>query len=99
MLYEKIFVTEELKHVKISLKGYYSEHYTKIELYVEVLIKEAMETDFHKLGRLNLRRYSRFEMADKNRIRDQVVTMSGITDQQLNQVISEFAEISESSVL
>ena len=99
MLYEKIFVTEGLKEVKVTLKGYYSEHYTKLELYVEVLVKEAWETSFHKVAGLDLRNYSRFETADRNKLRDQVITISGISDQQLNEVLSEFAEITQSSAL
>lgn len=99
MIFEKIFITQRSRQVKVTLKGYYSHQYTKIERYIEVLIKEGRQTNFHKLAGLNLLPFGEFETMNDIKLRDQIITLSGITDQQLTQVIKEFTEISQSSVL
>ncbi|WP_221391026.1 hypothetical protein [Dyadobacter sp. NIV53] len=99
MIFEKIFITQQSRQVKVTLRGYYSQQYTKIEHYVDVLVKEGRETSFHKLAGLNLPVYGGFETGDGMKLREQILALSGITDQQLSQVLKEFTEISRSSVL
>lgn len=99
MIFEKVFTTQQSRLLKVTLRGYYSHPFTKIERYIEVLIKEGRQTNFHKLGGLNLPPFSGFETVNDTKLRDQIITLSGITDQQLSEVIREFTEISQSTVL
>ncbi len=98
MVHEKIFTVGADKQVKMIVRGYYS-HLMKIEPFVEVWIREAGETNFYSPTELNLPKYGRVERPDEQQVRDQVVRVSGISDQQFNQVVKEFKEITSSSVL
>jgi len=51
------------------VRGYYSLR-TKIEPYIEVLVKEGWETNFYSPTGLNLPKYGRFERADQKQIRE-----------------------------
>ncbi|MCF0064682.1 hypothetical protein MUK70_04555 [Dyadobacter chenwenxiniae] len=97
MVYEKIFTMTTGKQVKIVVRGYYSAGETTIEPFVEIWVKHRKELFFSPIG-LELPRYG-FESVGLNNMKDRAMHASGITDQQFEQVMTEFKHITTSSVL
>jgi hypothetical protein len=99
MVYERIFTIAGSKQVKMIVRGYYSHMQTEIQPFIEIWVKQRTEAYFSNPSELKLPKYGRFEKAEHKNIRELVVKESGISDQQFDQVMTEFKQITSSSVL
>ncbi len=86
------------KQVKIVVRGYYSAEETAIEPFVEIWVKQRKHDHFFSPIALGLPSYG-FQGGGLSKIKDQAMQASGISDQQFEQAISEFRQITISSAL
>jgi hypothetical protein len=98
MVYEKIFTMATGKQVKMVVRGYYPLDHAAIEPFVEIWIKQQKQDRFFSPLALGLPRYG---LATDGRkiMKDWVMQASGISEQQFEQVMAEFKQITTSSVL
>ncbi|MCE7065194.1 hypothetical protein [Dyadobacter sp. CY326] len=99
MVHEKIFTVPAGGQVKIIVRGYFSYKQALIGPFIEIWVKQYMQANFSNPGELNLPRYGSLEKDSHVNIRELAVRASGITNEQFDQVISEFDQITRSSVL
>ncbi|MCF0040857.1 hypothetical protein [Dyadobacter fanqingshengii] len=98
MVYEKIFTMTTGKQVKMVVRAYYPLGQTTSEPFVEIWVKQGKQDLFFSPLALGLPRYG-FETDGRKNMKDRAMQASGISDQQFEQVITEFKQITTSSVL
>lgn len=80
------------------VRGYYAPRQTAVEPFVEIWIKQRKQDHFFSPLALGLPRYG-FAAYGPKIIKDQLMQASGISEQQFEQVMAEFKQITTSSVL
>ncbi|WP_026632190.1 hypothetical protein [Dyadobacter alkalitolerans] len=98
MVYEKIFTMATGNQVKMVVRGYYPPVQTAIEPFVEIWIRQRKQDLFFSPLALGLPRYG-FATDGRKVMKDRVIEASGISEQQFEQVMAEFSQITTSSVL
>jgi hypothetical protein len=99
MVHEKIFKIGEAKQVKVIVKGYPSSESRKVSTFFEILVKNGRQTTFYNPTGISLPVQTSLDKEDQKQIFDKVIAISGISEDHVKTVVSEFDAIVNSSVL